>query len=179
TTASPSPNPTHDTHPSPSAVKTITLLPPSASLAPSFRSQSLFTSTILNTTNYYRTAHNATSLTYNTTLAAFASSHAASTSCTLTHSASSPYGENLAIGCSDVQGCVELWGDERDRYNFRRAGFDKETGHFTQLVWKGTREVGCGRQWCGEETRWFLVCAYWPRGNVMGRFGEEVQGRVD
>ncbi|KAK0616683.1 CAP domain-containing protein [Immersiella caudata] len=171
------PSPTHDSHPSP--ITTVTISAPSASLSPTFLSPQLFTSTILNTTNHYRTAHNSTPLTYNTTLAAFASRHASSTACTLTHSTSSPYGENLALGCSDVQGCVELWGEERERYNFGRPGFAKETGHFTQLVWKGTREVGCGREWCGEGGRWFLVCVYWPRGNVMGRFGEEVQGRVD
>ncbi|KAK0644351.1 CAP domain-containing protein, partial [Cercophora newfieldiana] len=157
---------------------TITSSPPSASSAPSFINSTLFTLTILNSTNTYRTAHNATPVSYNTTLARFASSHAASTGCKMVHSSNSPYGENLAIGCSDVQGCVEVWGDEREKFNFRRPDFSMDTGHFTQLVWKGTREVGCGRRWCGEEKRWFLVCEYWPRGNVIGRFGEEVQAAV-
>ena len=53
------------------------------------------------------------------------------------------------VGCSDVTGCVDMWGNERDEYNFGHPGFEKKTGHFTQMVWKNTTDVGCGRKLCG------------------------------
>ena len=170
--------PTHDPPSSPAIqTLTITAAPSAPSTAPSFLSPTAFTSAILNSTNTFRAAHNATALAYNTTLALFAAAWASSTSCEMKHSGG-PYGENLAIGCSDVSGCVDVWGEERGMYDFGRGEFSTETGHFTQLVWKGTREVGCGRRECGE-MGWLLVCEYWPRGNVLGRFVEEVQGTVN
>lgn len=42
------------------------------------------------------------------------------------------------------------WGDEGDIYDFGLpTGFSEETGHFTQLVWKATTQVGCAAVNCG------------------------------
>lgn len=62
-------------------------------------------------------------------------------SCEFKHSGG-PYGENLAIGCSNATSCVEAWGNERDVYDFSNPQFTEETGHFTQLVWNDTTDVG-------------------------------------
>ena len=51
-----------------------------------------------------------------------------------------------------------------------------QPSHFTQVVWKGTKEVGCAVQKCngifdpsfGEAS--FVVCEYSPAGNVIGQF---------
>lgn len=47
-----------------------------------------------------------------------------------------------------------------------RTGNWADVGHYTQIVWRDTREVGCaisqGRHWD------VLVCRYWPAGNVIG-----------
>ena len=59
-----------------------------------------------------------------------------------------PDGENLAAGYPTVTDAVDAWGNERTKYNFNDPGFSEATGHFTQLVWKATRTVGCGRAFC-------------------------------
>ncbi|KAF4945940.1 hypothetical protein FSARC_14309 [Fusarium sarcochroum] len=140
---------------------------------PEWKEKKSFTSAILNSTNFYREEHNATALEWNKTLEEFATDYLDDNEdCDFEHSGG-PYGENLAIGYLNATSSVEAWGDERDKYDFDEAEFDEETGHFTQLVWKETTTVGCGRKLCGEKG-WFLVCEYWPRGNVEGQFKEEV-----
>ncbi|EGZ68335.1 PR-1-like protein [Neurospora tetrasperma FGSC 2509] len=159
---------------------------PASSSAPSFLNPALFTSALLNSTNFYRAQHNASAVIYNDTLSSFAShyldklglpssssssssssskskskSSSTTTKCELTHS-HGPYGENLALGCSDVQSCVEMWGDERAKYDFgSQAKFGEDTGHFTQLVWKDTTDVGCAARWCqgwnAGRGGWYLV----------------------
>jgi len=47
-------------------------------------------------------------------------------------------------------------------------------GHFTQVVWKTTTEIGCALVDCPKDTAWagyrsqFLVCQYNPGGNTAG-----------
>ena len=72
---------------------------------------------------------------------------------------------------------IDGWGLERDDYDFEAGDFDEETGHFTQLVWKNTTGVGCGVEDC-EEGGWLLFCEYWPRGNIIGTFTDQVEGQV-
>ncbi|PTB38129.1 hypothetical protein M441DRAFT_60410 [Trichoderma asperellum CBS 433.97] len=159
-------------------IVTITAAPAIPSNEPSFSIPSSFTSAILNSTNTYRRQYNASSLSWNTTLEKFATSYLQSdTTCRFAHSGG-PYGENLAIGYANATASVEAWGNEEEKYNFNDPGFSEETGHFTQLVWKTTTTVGCGRKLCGTRG-WFVVCEYWPRGNVGGEYGEEVDRNID
>ncbi|KAG5950574.1 hypothetical protein E4U53_004824 [Claviceps sorghi] len=153
---------------------TVTAAPAIPSDEPQWKTTELFTSAILNSTNVYRRAHNAGDVEWNQTLAGFASDHVGG--CRFAHSGG-PYGENLAEGYPDVTSSVAAWAEEAERYDDGRAGFAPETGHFTQLVWKNTTAVGCGRRLCGR-SGWYLVCEYWPRGNIEGRFAHEVDGRV-
>lgn len=67
---------------------------------------------------------------------------------------------------------------EVKEYNYSDPSFSEETGHFTQLVWKDTTTVGCDSRLCGTQG-WYLVCEYWPRGNVMGEFGQQVDWQVN
>ncbi|KAF7543962.1 hypothetical protein G7Z17_g10320 [Cylindrodendrum hubeiense] len=160
-----------------SAAEVVTVTVPAAipSNEPEWKSDKTFTSAILNSTNFYRSEHNATALTWNETLEDFASDYLDDNDCEFEHSGG-PYGENLAIGYPNATASVEAWGDERDDYNFKRGKFSHGTGHFTQLVWKATTDVGCGRRLCGQ-SGWYLVCEYWPRGNVIGAFTDEVQAQ--
>lgn len=101
----------------PTTVTAIATAPPSMpSDAPQFRDNTTLASALLNSTNYIRQEFNAGALAWNQTLADFASSYLWSmgpanptdgTECIFAHSGG-PYGENLAIGCIDVTGCVEM-----------------------------------------------------------------------
>ena len=47
-------------------------------------------------------------------------------------------------------------------------------GRFTQVVWKGSREIGIGRAFADNGQTVFVVCNYLPAGNVIGHFKENV-----
>ena len=146
----------------------------STGASPEWTSDSIFQSAILNSTNTYRKQHNATALTWNDTLAAYAAQHVAA--CNFAHTGG-PYGENLAEGYQNATAAVEGWGNERQEYNFANGGFSEQTGHFSQLVWKNTTTTGCGRQDCGDRG-WLLFCEYWPPGNVQGEYQQDVQAEL-
>ncbi|KAI9728983.1 MAG: hypothetical protein M1828_000068 [Chrysothrix sp. TS-e1954] len=169
----------HLTHASPDLVVTtviVTAAPSSTPTSPSYTSASHLKSSILNSTNTYRSLHNATHMTWNASLASYASTYLSST-CDFAHSGG-PNGENLAAGYADVTAAVDGWGGEYKEYE---GGFTEQTGHFSQLVWKASRTTGCAVRECdgeGGTPGWFLCCEYWPPGNVMGEFKSQVQGVV-
>ncbi|KAL5012974.1 hypothetical protein ScPMuIL_011525 [Solemya velum] len=87
-------------------------------------------------------------------------------------------GENLyaSAGMTDVKG-TERWYDTEVDYYFPNndtclAG--KECGHYTQLMWKDTYNVGCGISFCptlggtNANDMWYYVCNYGPAGNYVG-----------
>lgn len=145
-----------------------------------YLNDSTFRAAILNSTNAYRRQHNASALVWNNTLQRFA--EGVSGGCVFAHSGG-PYGENLASGYPSAAAAVAAWGDERDKYNFKKGDFSKETGHFTQLVWKETTSLGCSRTKCDSKNNggapgYYVVCEYAPAGNVLGNFRSNVQERV-
>lgn len=92
-------------------------------------------------------------------------------------------GQNLAMFGGQkptLQNCAnmgkvmtDMWYDEIRKYNFRRQGFSMETGHFTQVVWKGSTRLGCGVAISNGNSFWG-VGHYSPAGNVMGQFEKNV-----
>lgn len=85
-------------------------------------------------------------------------------------------GENLWMGTAgawDLDAMVGMFLEER-RY-FRAAAFPDvsltgnwtDVGHYTQIVWKDTKEVGCAID-TGNGMD-VLVCRYFPAGNVYGK----------
>jgi uncharacterized protein YkwD len=154
----------------------VTVAPPIPSNVPSYTNHQQFQSAILNSTNTYRAEYNASAVSWNTTLANFAAHYLETSNCVFAHSGG-PYGENLAEGYANATASVEAWGNEAAKYNFNNPGFSETTGHFTQLVWQNTTDTGCACRLCGRKG-WYVVCEYWPRGNVIGAFNTEVQGPV-
>ncbi len=90
----------------------------------------------------------------------------------LVHSGS---GQNLAMasaGSESLTQLVQLWGNEQSSFtngdfpDISTTGNWKDVGHYSQMIWRSTTEVGCGlAQGNGSD---FLVCDYDPPGNVMG-----------
>lgn len=94
--------------------------------------------------------------------------------CMFGHSGGS-FGENLAagtIGTLDPAAVVQMWYDEIAHYRFPDGGFSMKTGHFTQVVWRGSRRVGCGHSQCKGMD--ILVCEYDPAGNWEGQYRDNV-----
>ncbi|KAK6360373.1 hypothetical protein TWF730_006516 [Orbilia blumenaviensis] len=144
----------------------------------SYTSDKAFKDAVLNVTNTYRDWYNATALVWNDTLAEAA--EVAIEECIFEHSGQ-PYGENLAAGYPNVSAAITAWKDEVDQYDYGDPDFSMETGHFTQLVWTNTTQIGCARKECGGEGEapgWFLACEYSPHGNVLGQFQDNVEEQV-
>ena len=130
-------------------------------------------SDILEIHNRYRAKHCAPALVWDRKLEQVAQAWA--NRCEFEHSRTK-YGENLAAGTHGAltaERAVGMWYDEVKLYRFGKGGFSMETGHFTQLVWKGTTRLGCAMARCPEWDLW--VCNYDPPGNVEGGYSSNVR----
>ena len=63
---------------------------------------------------------------------------------------------------------TDLWYDEIKNYNFSDPKQSKSPhGHFTQVVWKGSTQMGAAMATSG--TGWnFIVARYRPAGSMRG-----------
>jgi len=87
------------------------------------------------------------------------------------HQGELPFGENLFISTvpTTIGHAISAWGNEKKFYNYKqnRCLPGKQCGHYTQIVWKGTTDVGCAKQACSNGSE-IMVCSYFPAGNVVG-----------
>jgi len=79
-------------------------------------------------------------------------------------------GENLWYGCGyDPAQATQDWYDEMTNpgYDFANPGWDANpgTGHFTQVVWKASTQLGIGKE--EKNGCIYVVGRYSPAGNVM------------
>lgn len=123
--------------------------------------------------NQWRQQTNIPPLTWSDDLAQYAqnwANHLASDNFKLYHRPNNPYGENLTWAAhqrlSPTQ-VVNMWGDEIKDYNYNTNQCSAVCGHYTQLVWENTTEVGCARVHSGHQELW--VCNYNPPGNYRGQ----------
>ena len=82
----------------------------------------------------------------------------------------------MAAACALPRGAVAIVSDVvlACRAAFRpgvfpdvsRTGRWSDVGHYTQIIWPETQEVGCATALNASHE--VLVCRYWPAGNVIG-----------
>ena len=96
--------------------------------------------------------------------------------CAFDHSRGA-YGENLAMGTTGympAEAVVDMWHAEVGDYDFANPGFGMSTGHFTQLVWRNTTQLGCASAQCAAKNMTIWVCNYDPPGNYEGEYPAQV-----
>jgi pathogenesis-related protein 1 len=80
------------------------------------------------------------------------------------------YGENLfeimGANASSAE-VVGDWASESRRYNYTSNKCRGVCGHYTQIVWRDTKEVGCAIARGNGREVW--VCNYDPPGNWVGK----------
>ena len=91
------------------------------------------------------------------------------------------FGQNLAMGYgsdANIAFLTQSWiGECTDcnKNNYcQKSTTSKEVGHYTQALWRGSTQVGCGTGTNDGKT--YLVCNFNPPGNMMnvGEFKENV-----
>ncbi|CAH2316941.1 Golgi-associated plant pathogenesis-related 1-like [Pelobates cultripes] len=138
-----------------------------------------FEEDFLSAHNAYRKQHSTPSLQISRELCASAQKWADHLAETGKKDHSGP-GENLyfKIGClKKLKGNepVDSWYKEIKDYDYGKPEFGLQTGHFTQVVWKGSQELGCGVATDGKGCI-VVVGQYKPPGNINmpGEFEKNV-----
>lgn len=123
--------------------------------------------------NEARAAVGVGNLVWSASIASYAQAWAnqlAANNCALAHRNENTYGENLfwkSNGATSAQ-VVAQWVAEKANYDHASNSCSAQTcGHFTQVVWAASTELGCGMASCGNAEVW--VCNYSPAGNMMGQ----------
>ena len=62
---------------------------------------------------------------------------------------------------------VDDWYHEINLYNFSDPGFNIDTAHFSQIVWKETTKMGCGASVREDGLTYKVVCNYYIAGNMI------------
>jgi hypothetical protein len=86
-----------------------------------------------------------------------------------------PEGENLWAGTRGYyapEAMVDAWAREKKFFrpgvfpDNSTTGHWEDVGHYTQMIWRATHEVGCARAASAAED--ILVCRYSEAGNYLG-----------
>lgn len=81
-------------------------------------------------------------------------------------------GENIFWGSGSTwtpRDAVSIWAGEEKYYTYatNTCQEGQQCGHYTQIVWKNTRRIGCARVVC-DSGDVFMTCNYDPVGNYVG-----------
>ncbi|KAJ5717270.1 PR-1-like protein [Penicillium malachiteum] len=136
---------------------------------------------VLYSHNIHRINHTVSNLAWNDTLSDAAYDWA--TKFVFQHHTSG-WGQNIAGSSPHAtisQHVSELWYNGEEGYYTSSYGQANPpsgpvTGHFTQIVWKGSKTVGCATIDCRDQPlgMWYTVCNYYPPGNWRGQYAENV-----
>ncbi|MED6269469.1 hypothetical protein CHARACLAT_033424 [Characodon lateralis] len=133
-----------------------------------------FQKEFLESHNSYRALHHAPPLTFNSKLTTAAQKWADEClkKMCMGHSDSED-GENVYYMQSQTpikltgKEAVDTWYSEIKDYLFNKPGSQPKTGHFTQVVWKDTKELGVGLATDGNTV--IVVGQYRPPGNYTNK----------
>ncbi|KAK9863785.1 hypothetical protein WJX84_009366 [Apatococcus fuscideae] len=124
-------------------------------------------------TNIIRQRYGSASVGWDNTAAAYAQK--AAEACTFAHT-HGYYGENLYAGTAGPANwttVISAWASEAPAYHPNEPDLDDQDGHFTQLVWKGSKYIGCAWQQCSSIANldwaaggFIYYCEYNPPGNI-------------
>jgi hypothetical protein len=159
-----------------------------------------YVSTVLFHHNVHRSNHSSGDLSWGSNYADYAMQTARK--CKFEHDLApggGGYGQNLAMYATSsgaqafganragAQAASDFWYNG-ELYKFPGYGQDtpdmgnfRAWGHFSQLVWTNTQQVGCASYLCpagtivGNMDSWFTVCNYFPAGNVKGAYADNVK----
>ncbi|KAJ9155754.1 Protein PRY2 [Pleurostoma richardsiae] len=151
--------------------------------------------------NIHRENNSAPAISWGETYAGYAEQ--VSASCKFAHDLTpggGGYGQNIATWGSSgdaeslgaekaiAQAITDMWyNGEISLYPSSAYGQDNPDftnfegwGHYSQVVWVGSTQVGCHARYCAPGTMfetmgaWFSVCNYYPAGNMGGEYGANV-----
>ena len=91
-------------------------------------------------------------------------------------------GINLYLGSGNARTgkyVAEYWYSENYNYSYStgKSRNGSPVSHFTQLVWKNTKKIGCAvaiGRWKIYSQSYYICCYYSPGGNLSGRFTQNV-----
>ena len=135
---------------------------------------------VKNIHNEYREKHNSKPLTINEELNKLAKDYVKHISNGKTFS-NNIYqgiflGENIYISKGeesfDAKNMCDAWYNEIKNYDKNLNEYQKNTSHFTQMIWKNTKEIGFGLK--RKDGIYYGVVLYYPAGNVLGEYEENV-----
>ena len=150
---------------------------PRYSAAPAMAQTGDFAARVLNSHNGERSRMGLPPLRWNARLSAQAQQWASSLARrgAFEHS-QGDHGENLWMGTANGYSPEQMVGaflSERRAFrpgrfpDVSRTGNWADVGHYTQIIWPETQEVGCAVVRGGRDE--VMVCRYWPAGNVYGQ----------
>ena len=138
--------------------------------------------------NALRAKHNAVALTKLDDLAELAETtlQGCVDAGTLVHSGTSYkgkwMGQNLHLSSypTTAESVLDGW------YTSEEVNYDYDTGsskggvigHFTQVVWKGSKQIGCNYKvgpWRNFPNSYYVCCNYFPGGNIIGYYTQNVE----
>lgn len=93
----------------------------------------------------------------------------------LEHAKKRNFGENLYMYYSSsgnvppLKKAIKSWYSEKKNFIYGEKYWCKSgkiCGHYTQLVWKNTKKIGCGK--AKKDNKVYIVCRFSPAGNWIG-----------
>nr|WQQ44632.1 golgi-associated plant pathopathogenesis-related protein 1 [Dugesia japonica] len=133
----------------------------------------------LDTHNKLRKLHNVPQMIINNSLSSESQewSKQMAENCKLLHSKTDgKYGENIAASSKKLTGeeVTLMWYREVFDYKFNEEKQDiSKIGHFSQVVWKNSNEIGLGLA-KGTNGMWFYCARYLKSGNCTGKYLENI-----